>query len=55
MPNKLTLKKLKKGSILRPEFASLTDNNEIEFSPQKIAVIYGPNGTGKTTIANIFS
>lgn len=54
MPNKLTLKKLKKGSILRPEFASLTDNNEIEFSPQKIAVIYGPNGTGKTTIANIF-
>jgi len=54
MPNKLTVKKLKKGSILRPEFASLTVNNEIEFSPQKIAVIYGPNGTGKTTIANIF-
>lgn len=50
---KLTITKLKKESILLPEFETLTQNNEIQFSNNGIAVIYGPNGTGKTTISNI--
>lgn len=50
---KLTITKLKKESILLPEFETLTQNNEIQFSNEGIAVIYAPNGTGKTTISNI--
>ncbi|MHB1484857.1 MAG: AAA family ATPase [Saccharofermentanales bacterium] len=54
MEKTLLLKKLKKGTILRPKFESLTANNEIIFSKQGIAIIYAPNGGGKTTIAKIF-
>ena len=45
--------KLKKENIFCAEYEDLTENNEIEFSNNKIAVIYGPNGTGKTSLSSI--
>lgn len=54
MDKELLLKKLKKGSILKSPFEDLTTNNRITFSNQGIAVVYAPNGGGKTTISNIF-
>ena len=45
--------KLKKETIFCAEYEDLTENNEIEFSNNKIAVIYGPNGTGKTSLSSI--
>lgn len=54
MSKELLIKKLKKGTILRPKFEALTENNKITFSEQGIAVVYAPNGAGKTTIAKIF-
>lgn len=54
MSKELLIKKLKKGTILRPKFETLTTNNKITFSEQGIAVVYAPNGAGKTTIAKIF-
>ena len=50
----LTIKKLKCGSNLKKGFESLSLNNTLEFSKQGIAVVYGPNGTGKTSISKIF-
>jgi len=46
---------LKKGNILGSTFIGMTTNNKIEFSNQGIAVVYGSNGAGKTTIARILS
>ena len=45
--------KLKKEDILVQDFNPLEKNNEIDFSTQGIAVVYGPNGTGKTTFLQI--
>ena len=45
--------KLKRERIFCAEYEKLTQNNEIEFSTNKIAVIYGPNGTGKTSLSSI--
>lgn len=53
MGKKLTINKLKKDAILKPSFEELKSNNSIEFSKQGIAVVYAPNGTGKTTITKI--
>ncbi len=55
--NNLTVVKvneLHNGSIFAPEFSNLLENNVISFSPQGIAVLYGPNGTGKTTLSKTF-
>lgn len=49
----MKIAKLKKETIFCAEYEELTKNNEIEFSTNKIAVIYGPNGTGKTTLSSI--
>jgi energy-coupling factor transporter ATP-binding protein EcfA2 len=53
MGKKLIINKLKKSTILKPSFETLKSNNCIEFSNQGIAVVYAPNGTGKTTISKI--
>ena len=45
--------KLKKENIFCAEYEDLPENNQIEFSNNKIAVIYGPNGTGKTSLSSI--
>ena len=55
MPNELCINSLNCNNIFPDEFLNFTNNNKIKFSHQGIAVIYAPNGTGKTTLARIFS
>lgn len=51
----IVFKRIKKKNIFAEEFSSLTKNNIIEFRKlsEPIAVIYGPNGTGKTSFINV--
>lgn len=51
----LKINSIQHQDILNEQFLNLTENNEIAFSNQGIAVVYGPNGTGKTTLAKAFS
>ncbi|WHY65013.1 hypothetical protein [Neobacillus sp. SuZ13] len=52
----LKIKKLVKENIFCSDFKSLDKNNLIEFDRNhKIAVLYGPNGTGKTSLTKVFS
>ena len=47
----LVFKRIESGDIFTRDFSPLTRNNEIAFShSEEIAVIYGPNGTGKTQL-----
>lgn len=56
MPMKtLTLKKIENGLIFQSDFSPFTKNNVITFPAEGIAVIYGPNGTGKTSLAKVMS
>ena len=55
---KLIFSKIKNDSIFEEDFLKLDDSNgTIEFkhfsSPGGIAVVYAPNGTGKTSFTNI--
>lgn len=49
----LIIKKIEKGSIFCEDFKNLTTNNTINLN-RAIAVLYGPNGTGKTSLAKAF-
>ncbi len=58
MPNILSFESLKYQDILDSEFQtlSLTEHNCLEFKMNRqcgMAVVYAPNGTGKTTLANL--
>lgn len=56
MSNKhLLFTKIENGTIFQPEFSPFDKNNTISFPPAGIAVIYGPNGTGKTSLAKVMS
>lgn len=47
----LKFKKIESGDIFTRDFSPLVKNKEITFpSLEEIAVIYGPNGTGKTSL-----
>lgn len=48
--NKLIFKKIKNENIFAKDCDNFIKNNEIEFSDSEIAVVYGPNGTGKTSL-----
>lgn len=48
--NKLIFKKIKNENIFAKDYDNFIKNNEIEFSDSEIAVVYGPNGTGKTSL-----
>lgn len=52
MVKKLQFKKIVKGNIFYDDFRDFKENNLIEFS-KEIAIIYAPNGTGKTSLSNI--
>jgi ABC-type lipoprotein export system ATPase subunit len=52
---KITFKKLSLLNILDESFNDLKSNNILDFERNRICVIYGPNGTGKTTFARILS
>lgn len=51
----LKINSIQHQDILNEQFSNLTENNNILFSNQGIAVIYGPNGVGKTTLTRAFS
>ena len=53
--NSLLFSKVDYGSIFKLEFRNFVNNNVISFSEQGLAVIYGPNGTGKTSLINVLS
>ena len=58
---KITFSKIKKEAIFEEDFINLTDKNgTIEFKERRnigggIAVIYAPNGTGKTSLTDVLS
>ena len=52
---KLTFNKIENGLIFTSDFSTFIKNNVISFSNSGISVIYGPNGTGKTTPQNLKS
>ena len=51
----LSFKKVENGTIFQPDFSPFDKNNILEFASTGIAVIYGPNGTGKTSLAKVMS
>ena len=53
--NSLIFTKIENGTIFQNEFNPFTRNNCITFPSAGIAVIYGPNGTGKTSLAKVLS
>lgn len=44
---------LTRKSVFVDDFKDLKQNNIIEFNENKIVVVYGPNGTGKTSLAKV--
>lgn len=46
--------KIENGLIFTADYRNFVKNNIISFSNTGIAVIYGPNGTGKTSLAKVF-
>ncbi len=55
MSNTLVFSKLQKEDIFCHDFNEFERNNEIVFSSQGIAVLYAPNGTGKTSLVKILN
>ncbi len=58
MNNKLIFSRIERENIFQKDFINFKENNEIEFKAireNNIAVLYGPNGTGKTSLAKILS
>lgn len=52
----LVFKKITNGTVFTKDFNPLVRNNQIEFSRKEgIAVVYGPNGTGKTSLIKVLS
>ncbi len=50
----LIFRKIESGEIFTHDFSPLVRNNEISFpTSEQIAVIYGPNGTGKTSLIKV--
>ena len=47
--------KIENGLIFTSAYRTFVKNNTISFSNAGIAVVYGPNGTGKTSLAKVFS
>lgn len=51
----MIISKLKKENIFCDEYSNLISHNKIDIEHCKIAVIYGPNGTGKSSLASILN
>lgn len=56
MGNKLEVNEIVRDNIFQDDFLEMKENNIIEFKTcgnNSIAVLYGPNGTGKTSLAHV--
>lgn len=53
--SQLLIKEIKKGTIFQSDFSKMVNNNIIEFSTNNIAIVYGPNGVGKTSLASVLN
>ena len=52
----LVFNKIENADVFTRDFNPLTRNNQIDFPPnEEIAVIYGPNGTGKTSFIKVLA
>lgn len=51
---KIEFKKIKKENIFNDFFKSMAKNNILDFA-NKTVILYGPNGTGKTSLSKIFN
>ena len=52
---KIKVSKIKKANIFTVEYLALTQNNELDFERKKVCVLYGPNGTGKTSLSKVLN
>ncbi|MFC6039557.1 AAA family ATPase [Paenisporosarcina macmurdoensis] len=55
MIKEIKFNKIIKETIFCEDFIDFNVNNSIKFSNQGIAVLYGPNGTGKTSLAKVLN
>jgi len=55
MMSQLSIKRIKKGTIFQDDFLDMKSNNIIDFSNNKIAIVYGPNGVGKTSLTSVLN
>lgn len=51
----LTFSKIVNKNIFSEDFKKFETNNSLEFSDAGICVVYGPNGTGKTSLIGVLS
>lgn len=47
----VTIKKIVKGNVFCSDYNNLSQNNTIDFTDKNVAIVYGSNGTGKTSFA----
>ena len=52
---KIIFEKIENEETFVSDYKNLIKNNEIDFSREGISVIYGPNGTGKTSLVKALS
>lgn len=52
---KIIFEKIENEDIFVSDYKKLIRNNEIDFSREGISAIYGPNGTGKTSLVKVLS
>ena len=51
----LIFHKIINSTIFTTDFSTFVSNNTIDFNEKGIAVVYGPNGTGKTSLIHVLS
>lgn len=52
---KIIFEKIENEDIFVSDYKKFIRNNQIDFSKEGISVIYGPNGTGKTSLVKVLS
>jgi len=52
---RIKFKKIRYGSRFCDDFDDMKANNVLEFNGNRVCVVYGPNGTGKTSLSELFS
>ncbi len=55
MAENLIFSKVENGTIFVNDYQNFIKNNKISFSKEGIAVLYGPNGTGKTSLVKVIA